>query len=179
MSVSENWHHATYIQILDETSKWEKLPGQVTRRSLAPTPSGVYPGSDSKRLIGQLVFGTRRECQRVPRNANRSSPRRQGIPAALAAYYLVDADHCLSAREVGLRESSMYTVKQVAERLNISVRTIYAAVERGDLKCHRFGQRRGTIRVSEENLRAYLEQSVSQAESSLPKLPTQFKHLRF
>ncbi|MGE0536611.1 MAG: helix-turn-helix domain-containing protein [Pirellulales bacterium] len=49
----------------------------------------------------------------------------------------------------------MYTVKQVAERLNVSLGTIYGAIDDGRLKCYRLG-RGGAIRVSDEYLREYL-----------------------
>lgn len=47
--------------------------------------------------------------------------------------------------------------KQVSDRLNVSLSTVYGLVESGRLGCHRIGQGRGAIRVSEDDLRAYLQ----------------------
>ena len=51
----------------------------------------------------------------------------------------------------------MFTVSDVAEKLKVSQSTIYNAIECGDLPHHRFGKGRGTIRVSEDQLRRFLE----------------------
>ena len=50
----------------------------------------------------------------------------------------------------------MFTVNEVASRLNVSRSTIYNAIESGSLPHHRFGKGRGTIRVSEEQLQDFL-----------------------
>lgn len=51
------------------------------------------------------------------------------------------------------------TVKQISDRLGISPALVYLLVEQGELACIRLGQkgRRGTIRVSEAQLSAFLE----------------------
>ena len=49
------------------------------------------------------------------------------------------------------------TVKQAAERLEVSPSTVYALVGAGRLKCHRVGLGRGAIRISEGHVVAYLE----------------------
>jgi len=67
------------------------------------------------------------------------------------------------------------TVKQVAERLNVKASTIYEAVEQGLLQCFRIRSRpgtRGTIRISEEHLRQYLE------DAQPVSLPEDLPHLR-
>src|SRR5262249_36384057 len=53
-------------------------------------------------------------------------------------------------------EASVLTVKQVADRLAVSPKCVYSLIEHGNLPCPRIGSGRGTIRVSEEQLRAYL-----------------------
>jgi excisionase family DNA binding protein len=53
----------------------------------------------------------------------------------------------------------MLTVTQVAERLNLSKQSVYALVDSGDLASHRFGKRRGSIRISEADLEAYITAS--------------------
>jgi excisionase family DNA binding protein len=47
------------------------------------------------------------------------------------------------------------TVRQAAERLAVSVDSIYAACESGDLRHKRIGNGRGTIRISAADLRRY------------------------
>ena len=50
----------------------------------------------------------------------------------------------------------MYSVKQIAIKLNLSTRAIYRAVESGELEHHRFGS---LIRISAEQLEDYLERA--------------------
>lgn len=50
----------------------------------------------------------------------------------------------------------MLKVNQVAEELNVSQSVVYALIDAGRLACHRIGVGRGTIRVSTEDLDAYL-----------------------
>lgn len=51
---------------------------------------------------------------------------------------------------------SLLTISQVAEHLNVSKSLAYLLVERGKLISHRIGTGRGTIRVSEEDLKQYV-----------------------
>jgi excisionase family DNA binding protein len=51
----------------------------------------------------------------------------------------------------------MLTVSDVATRLHVSKSIIYQLIESGMLPCHRIGIGRGTIRVSESDLDAYLD----------------------
>jgi len=46
-------------------------------------------------------------------------------------------------------------VKDVAERLEVGVSTVYQLIAEGRLDCDRHGVGRGTIRVSEEQLAEY------------------------
>jgi len=57
------------------------------------------------------------------------------------------------------------TVKQVAERLNLSVSKIYEMVEIGELPHHRFG---GAIRVSEEQIGEYMDRTKRERRSATP-----------
>ncbi|MFO1003807.1 MAG: helix-turn-helix domain-containing protein [Planctomycetaceae bacterium] len=50
----------------------------------------------------------------------------------------------------------MLTVPEVAERLRVAVSTVYALVESGKLGAFRIGPNDGAIRVSDEQLAAYL-----------------------
>ena len=54
---------------------------------------------------------------------------------------------------------ALMTVKQASNLLNISPATIYALVAEGRIRAHRFGLKRGTIRISEEALRLYQEEA--------------------
>jgi excisionase family DNA binding protein len=51
----------------------------------------------------------------------------------------------------------MFTVKQVAEQLNIATQSVYQLIQSGKLPVHRFGAGRGTIRVSQEDLDQFIE----------------------
>lgn len=76
----------------------------------------------------------------------------------------------------------MFTVLQVAERLNVSQATVYALISEKKLSCHRFGVRRGTLRVSAEQLLAFLE-STKQEQAKVrrvtkpPPAPVKLTHL--
>ena len=54
-------------------------------------------------------------------------------------------------------KAMLLTVKQIAERLNVSVSCVYELISEGILSCHRIGPRRGSVRVSEEELSRYLD----------------------
>ena len=64
----------------------------------------------------------------------------------------------------------MLTVKQVAERLNVSQSIIYALVDAGQIVCHRIGVGRGPIRITAEDLARYLKSCRNADSSSRPKL---------
>ena len=50
----------------------------------------------------------------------------------------------------------MMTVKQVAEQLLVSEACVYQLIQSGQLWAHRIGLGRGTIRISADDLEAYL-----------------------
>lgn len=64
----------------------------------------------------------------------------------------------------------MLTVKQVAERLGVSKAQGYALCSSGKLPHHRMGNGRGAIRVSEEQLAAFLGASRFKPPAELPVL---------
>jgi excisionase family DNA binding protein len=68
----------------------------------------------------------------------------------------------------------MLTVKHAADRLNVSIKLIYALCASGRLEHVRYGLGRGTIRISEEALRRF--QDDSKVENALKALP-QLNHL--
>lgn len=74
----------------------------------------------------------------------------------------------------------MMTVKQVSERLNVSVATVYALVSSGNLACHRVGVGRGRIRITESDVDAYLSlcRQDTVAAPSRRTTPRKLKHIR-
>ena len=57
----------------------------------------------------------------------------------------------------------MYRVKAVAEMFDVSVATIYRAVETGKLDALRIGSRKGAIRIPESALTAFAEECAEAA----------------
>jgi excisionase family DNA binding protein len=53
----------------------------------------------------------------------------------------------------------MLTVKQVAERLNVSQSCVYQLVERRQIPHHRIGLGRGAIRFTEDDVSQFLRRS--------------------
>jgi excisionase family DNA binding protein len=73
-------------------------------------------------------------------------------------------------------------VREVAKRLDISVSLTYRLIESGKLSCSRHGLGRGVIRVSEDQLAAYLASTQQQRAPPQPELDRrrlQLKHLKF
>ncbi len=76
----------------------------------------------------------------------------------------------------------LLSVQQVADRLQVSPSCVYQLIDSGKLSHHRIGVARGTIRVSEDDLTTYLEDS--RTESANEKLPeprpkrAKLKHLK-
>lgn len=77
----------------------------------------------------------------------------------------------------------MFTVQEIAQKLNVSPTCVYQLIERGRLPCHRIGLGRGTIRVSRQDLRDYLS-SCRHDRSSRPQTDggyrraVRLKHIR-
>ena len=69
------------------------------------------------------------------------------------------------------------TVKAVAEWLSVSQGTVYAAIDRGELKAHRFG-RRTALRISEDSLREYIDGCAEEEPQRHPKPMRSFRHLK-
>lgn len=72
----------------------------------------------------------------------------------------------------------MFSVKQVADRLAVSAAVVYRLIDSGQLEAHRIGLKRGTLRISEQQIEAYLEKSkvnLSQPCSSKKSL----KHIQY
>jgi len=74
---------------------------------------------------------------------------------------------------------AMLSVSEVASLLNISKQSVYALIGRGALPAHRFGVRRGTIRVAIEDLNRYITACRLNARQEQCKIPRQrLKHIR-
>ena len=74
------------------------------------------------------------------------------------------------------RQEELLTPSEVAQRLRVSVQTVYGLVQRGLIPAVRIGAvGRGVIRVSEEDLRAYLEGARTVPPAA--KRPSKLKHL--
>jgi excisionase family DNA binding protein len=70
----------------------------------------------------------------------------------------------------------LMTVKTIAKRLMCSVAHVYALVDAGELACFKIGLRsQGGIRVSEEQLQAYLKRKERGGQSPAPKPPSKVK----
>jgi excisionase family DNA binding protein len=69
-----------------------------------------------------------------------------------------------------------FNVKEVANQLGVSLGTIYGAVDRGELRAHRFG-RRTALRISEERLREYIDRC-AEMQVAPPQPPRTFRHLK-
>ena len=74
----------------------------------------------------------------------------------------------------------MLTVSDVAKRLKLSRQCVYAVIESGELPAHRFGVGRGTIRVAESDLRAYVSRCRNEkTEEPAKKTPRpRLKHIK-
>ena len=70
-------------------------------------------------------------------------------------------------------------VRDTAERLNVSESCVYQLVEAGKLACHRIGIGRGAIRISEEDIRQYLESCRYEKHEKPRRTPRpKLKHLK-
>lgn len=49
-----------------------------------------------------------------------------------------------------------YTIREMAEEVNVSQKTIRRAIDRGELRVHRFGETGRIIRISAEDQRAFI-----------------------
>jgi excisionase family DNA binding protein len=71
------------------------------------------------------------------------------------------------------------TVRQCAQRLEISPSLVYALIAAGKLRASRHGLGRGCIRVSEEQLADYL--AATEPKTNAPRPPERqgaFRHVR-
>jgi excisionase family DNA binding protein len=70
------------------------------------------------------------------------------------------------------------TVKQAAQRLEVSVATVYGLIAGGKLRCNRIGLGRGVIRVSDDQLSDYLRRAEPTVKPPpAPARQVRLKHL--
>lgn len=77
--------------------------------------------------------------------------------------------------------NSFLTIREVAQLLKLSQSSVYQLVEAGRLAHHRIGHGRGSIRVSERDLLAYLERCRQEIREKpvVTRAPrVKLKHLR-
>jgi excisionase family DNA binding protein len=65
----------------------------------------------------------------------------------------------------------MYRVKAVAEMLDVSVATIYRAIESGALRALKIGTGKGALRVQSDAIADYVKACQQAAAASAPQLP--------
>lgn len=65
----------------------------------------------------------------------------------------------------------MLTVKQVSERLNVSVGLVYKIIQQGKLNAHRINS---AYRISEEQLSAYLAAAAEPVDEPLMPFTTKY-----
>lgn len=74
----------------------------------------------------------------------------------------------------------MLKVKDAAQRISVSIGTIYALCQSGQLAHSRIGIGRGTIRINEQDLAAYLDRTKAEdlpAHSNREAVGKQFSEL--
>ena len=71
----------------------------------------------------------------------------------------------------------MLRVKQVAEKLGISVALVYELTAKGKLTSYRIGLGRGAIRFKDEDVQVYLETCRVEGERVQPVRP-RLKHIK-
>ena len=71
--------------------------------------------------------------------------------------------------------TALLKIKQAAEELNTSPSFVYQVINEGRLRCYRLGKGQGGIRISREQLAAYLRESEI-GTASVPSAPG--RHIR-
>ena len=70
-------------------------------------------------------------------------------------------------------------IKQIAERLACSIATVYDLIKGGKLIAVKIGARGGGIRVSEQDLQAFIESCrIVPSATPVPQKTVKLKHLR-
>lgn len=75
----------------------------------------------------------------------------------------------------------LLTVKELSERLRVSLATAYELVKRGKIPSIRVGMHQGSIRIRQSDLAFYLAASTHQAvteQSSHEPVRVQLKHIK-
>lgn len=77
--------------------------------------------------------------------------------------------------------SALLTVRDVAQRLQLSIASVYIMIRQGTLIAHRLGGRNGAIRIRPEDLDACLVSTEQASASAKPKHAPpriKLKHIR-
>ena len=73
----------------------------------------------------------------------------------------------------------MLTVQDIAQRLNVSQACMYRIVQSGKLACHRIGNGRGTVRISEEDFDEYVRACrIGKSEETRRAPRSRLKHIK-
>lgn len=65
-----------------------------------------------------------------------------------------------------MAEVEFLLVKEIAEKLRVSERTVYRLIDDGQLEAHRFGLGQGGLRVRTTTLASYIDRVVTTAETA-------------
>ncbi len=71
----------------------------------------------------------------------------------------------------------MKTVKEVAAILGVNPKTVYLVIRSGRLRCHRIGNGRGTIRISDAQLAEYMGNCEQTEPTTRTPAKLQLRHL--
>jgi excisionase family DNA binding protein len=60
----------------------------------------------------------------------------------------------------------LFTVKEVAELINMSVSYVYKSAEKGDIESFKFGS---SLRFTEDHVNEYMRKSINTVKEEIPK----------
>jgi excisionase family DNA binding protein len=64
-------------------------------------------------------------------------------------------------------DNQLYRIKEIADRWQVSLATVYRLVESGDLAALRFGKGKGALRVSGRAINGYLASAATAIRSEV------------
>ncbi len=82
-----------------------------------------------------------------------------------------------------MKDQPLFTVRETAQRLRVSEKTIRNLLSKGQLSFHRIGAGRGVIRISEEAILAHLQDCQvigpeATADRPRPRKKTVLRHIK-
>ena len=109
------------------------------------------------------------EIEKIFEHFNRVTEGDRGAAAALTL-----AHATLAARNQSLppcpSQKNAYTIAEAAEYLSLGERTVRRLVDDGQLRHHRAGSGRGTIRIRPDDLAAFQRQTATTGKSEKPRI---------